>query len=253
MSAPAFAKAHAARCPNCQGAMQAQVFDRLYSGGVELDVCLDCKAIWFDQFESAQLTPGAVIELFRMIHAHNDQPARPLADSMRCPHCTARLALTQDIQRTNRLVYHRCPQGHGRLTTFFQFLREKNFVRDLSKLEIERLAVDVKQVRCSSCGAPIDLARDTSCSHCKAAISILDNDAVVKALSELQSGELQRKAKPDPGRIADALLSPASRRPVARDNPWLQGSAPAPTAGESELFDLVAECIDSLFEEGFKW
>ena len=252
MSSRPLSTSRAATCPSCQGAMQARVFDRQIIGGVELDVCFACKAIWFDQFESAQLTPGAVIALFRMIHDHNAEPARPLADSMRCPHCSARLALTQDVQRTNRLVYHRCPQGHGRLTTFFQFLREKNFIRDLSKGEIEQLAVNVKQVRCSSCGASIDLARDTSCSHCKAAISILDNAAVEKALVELQAGEQQRTAKPDAGKIADALMPTPAQRAMKRDNPWLKGSRPDPTEGESVLFDIVADCIDRLFEGGFK-
>jgi hypothetical protein len=232
--------------------MQPRAFDRQHGGGVELDVCFECKAIWFDQYESAQLTPGAVIALFRMVHDHTAEPTRPLADSMRCPHCTSRLQFTQDIQRTNRLAYHRCPQSHGRLTTFFQFLREKNFVRDLSRGEIEQLAVNVKQVRCSSCGAPIDLGRDTSCSHCRAAISVLDNDAVVKALSDLQSGELKRTARADPVKVAEAVFPTGAQRPAREKNPWLQGRTPEPTTGESVLFDLVSECIDRLFEGGFK-
>ena len=93
--------------------MQPRSFDRQLIGGVELDVCFECKAIWFDQYESAQLTPGAVIALFKMIHEHREATPRRLADSMRCPHCPSRLVFTQDIQRTNRIAYHRCPQSHG--------------------------------------------------------------------------------------------------------------------------------------------
>lgn len=249
MSSPAFTKAHAARCPSCQGAMQPRTFDRQLTGGVELDVCFECKAIWFDQYESAQLTPGAVIALFKMIHEHQGETPHRLADSMRCPHCPSRLVFTQDIQRTNKIAYHRCPQSHGRLTTFMQFLREKNFVRDLSRPEIEQLAVKVKQIRCSSCGGPIDLGRDTSCSHCKAAISILDNDAVVKALAELNAGELHRTSRPDAGKIAAKLYPATPMRYPARENPWLQGSTPV--GASSNVLDLVADCIDSLFDGGF--
>ena len=49
------------------------------------------------------------------------------------------LVHTGDLQRTTRFFYERCPQNHGRLITFFQFLREKNFVRDLSLKEMEEL------------------------------------------------------------------------------------------------------------------
>ena len=122
-------------------------------------------------------------------------------------------------------------------------------MRDLSRPEIEQLAITVKQLRCSSCGGPIDLGRDTSCSHCKAAISVLDNDAVVKALAELNAGELHRTARAGAGKIAAALHPPAATRYPARENPWLQGSTPA--GASSNVLDLVADCIDSLFDGSF--
>jgi hypothetical protein len=124
-----------------------------------------------------------VIELFRLIHEHRDKPARALADTMSCPACATRLVFTQDLQKTNRINYHRCPKGHGRLTTFFQFLREKQFVRTLSPVEVERLRATVKQVRCSGCGAPVDLGKDPACGYCRSPISILDAEAVEKALA----------------------------------------------------------------------
>ncbi|HXN15118.1 MAG TPA: hypothetical protein VN878_01995, partial [Usitatibacter sp.] len=112
--------------------MRQQSFARKPMGEVVLDLCFTCQAIWFDQYESAQLTPGAILELFRTIHAHRDGPPRPVADTARCVVCRARLKLTQDMERTNHFTYYRCPEGHGRFTTFFQFLREKNFVRSLT-------------------------------------------------------------------------------------------------------------------------
>lgn len=186
--------------------MEQRFFEKKPQGKVELDFCFACHAIWFDQYESAVLTPGAVLELFRAIHKHHDQPPRPLGDTLRCPACRTRLALTNDFQRSNRIAYYRCTAAHGRLSTFFQFLREKHFVRDLTKLEIDRLRVNVKQVRCSSCGAPVDLGRDPQCGYCRSPISILDADAVRKTIAELDAKERGRNLG-DPQAIVDNLLA----------------------------------------------
>lgn len=186
--------------------MEQRALDRKPSGKVQLDICFACHGIWFDQYESAQLTPGAVIELFRAIHDHHDQPPRPLGDALKCPTCRDRLAFTNDFQRSNRISYYRCPRGDGRLSTFFQFLREKEFVRDLTRAEIERLKATVKQVRCSSCGAPVDLGRDACCGFCRAPISILDADAVRKTIADLDARERGRHLG-DPREIVDGLLS----------------------------------------------
>jgi hypothetical protein len=185
--------------------MEQRYFERKPSGRVELDLCLACHAIWFDQYESATLTPGSVLELFRVIHKQQGQALRPLGDVLKCPACQTGLALTHDFQRTNRISYYRCPAAHGRLTTFFQFLREKQFVRDLTRPEIEQLKACVKQVRCSSCGAPVDLGKDPQCGYCRAPISILDPDAVRRMLAELDAKERGRKLG-DPQTIVDALL-----------------------------------------------
>ena len=125
--------------------MALRAFERRPIGTAELDICFDCHAIWFDAWESVQLTPGAVIELFRLIHEHRETPMRPLAESSKCPKCDRPLKLTHDIQRTNRITYYRCPEGHGRLSTFYQFLREKNFIRSLSPAEIDRLRATVTE------------------------------------------------------------------------------------------------------------
>lgn len=123
-----------------------------------------------------------------------------------CFGCRAGLQLTHDIQRINRISYYRCPDGHGRFTTFFQFLREKNFVRSLTPGEIDRLKAQVAQVRCSGCGASVDLARDSQCGYCRSAISILDADAVKKTLAELDAQERRRKTV-DPTAALEGLLA----------------------------------------------
>jgi hypothetical protein len=164
---------------------------------------------------------------------------------MACPHCRGRLALTQDVQRTNRFTYHRCPNGHGRLTTFIQFLREKQFVRSLSQPEIESLRATVKQVRCSGCGATVDLARDAACGYCRSPIAVLDAVAVEKALAALGEADRRRTA-PNREELAAAFESlVATHKDASRKGPWRREISPLQST--PALIDLVAEGIGHLF------
>ncbi len=201
------ASAAAARnCPGCAAAMRRETFGRRPMGTVDVDLCFECQAIWFDSYESSQLAPGSVLQLFREIESHGEGAPKPFAPVLRCVTCRERLAFTHDVERTNAFVYYRCPEGHGRFTTFLQFLREKEFVRSLTPLEAQKLAATVAQVRCSSCGAPVDIAHDAQCPYCHAPISILDADAVNHAIESL-GGEDKRSAQVDPGAVLDALLA----------------------------------------------
>ena len=224
-------------CPGCAGAMARQAFARKLTGTLDLDLCFDCQAIWFDAFESPQLTPGAVIELFRTIEAQRARAARPLPEALRCVTCRGRLVLTHDVERTNRITYYRCPQGDGRFTTFLQFLREKEFVRSVTPVEIARLRATVAQVRCSSCGAPVDIAKDAECRYCHAPVSVLDVDAVRRTLDQLEAEE-RRRCTPDPAAAIDGLLE--GRRAARRIDAASQGIA------LREPVDLVHEALSLL-------
>jgi hypothetical protein len=187
--------------------MRRQAYARKPLGTEDLDLCFDCQAIWFDAYESSQLTPGSVLELFRAIEAGRKGPEpRPLPAVMRCVACRESLLLTHDVQRNNRFVYYRCPAGHGRFTTFLQFLREKDFVRSLTNEEIQRLRATVAQVRCSSCGAPVDIGNQAECPYCHAPIAILDADAMRRTLAEYGAAE-ERSHHVDPHAAIDALLA----------------------------------------------
>ncbi len=73
------------------------------------------------------------------------------------------------------------------MTTFFNFLREKDFVRPLSEAQLTQLKRHVQTINCSSCGAPIDLAKGSTCSHCGSPLSFLDvgqAEAMLKTLGE---------------------------------------------------------------------
>lgn len=182
--------------------MNEERFERNVVGQVALDICYPCNAIWFDPMESSELTPGSIIELFRQIHQHRNDGRRLLSAKCNCPVCARTLMLVNDLERSGRFSYYRCPEGHGRLTSFFQFLREKQFVRSLTAVELNGLKAKVAQVRCSGCGAPIDLQKDTACSYCGSPISILDPDAVEKMLQQLQDKE-QRRPSRDPAGLGD--------------------------------------------------
>jgi hypothetical protein len=226
-------------CPGCAVPMRRQSFARRPDGQVTLDLCFECHAIWFDEFESSQLTPGATIELFRLIHERGTPAARPVSDTAGCPVCHRRLALTHDIQRSNRFVYHRCPQRHGRFTTFFHFLREKQFIRSLTNVEIDKLKATVQQVRCSGCGAPVHVERDAACGYCHAPLAILDAGAVQRTLDELTERERSRPA-PDPAGAIDAIL--AGRHADGRRARHERG-------GSGEGMDLVREVLAFLSME----
>jgi hypothetical protein len=158
---------------------------------IEITACAPCNLFWFDKAESIRLKPKAVLELFQYI-GKTGTARKPLATSFRCPLCSTALAPTQDLQRTTRFTYWRCRSDHGRLITFHQFLREKNFIRAPSPAELAKLRATVRQIACSQCGAPVDLAGDSACKHCGAAVALIDPEGVTKALRELAAGASAR-------------------------------------------------------------
>ena len=83
----------------------------------------------------------------------------------------------------------RCPKDHGRLITFVEFLREKDFIRPLSAQQIEELRRNVQIVNCSNCGAPIDLTNSSSCGHCGSPLSMLDMKRAGALVAELREAD----------------------------------------------------------------
>lgn len=222
-----------AKCPNCGDAMAAQVMAGAHAN-VEIDICYPCHAFWFDKMESPALSESAVLDLFKRIHEHKDQPRREIGKRLACPRCRAALAHTFDNQRGNKIEYERCPDGDGRFTTFFQFLREKHFVRSVTPVEMKELRANVSQVRCSGCGAVMSLEK-SKCTHCGAAVSVLDADAVEKTLNTLSAAPpkavQERPANRPPSAFAGKSLRKAKQK--AR-RPWWN---PEPGGGIHDLFD----------------
>lgn len=222
-------------CPSCRAPMQAHRFRRKLGGEVTLDICQRCQGIWFDDFESLQLTPEGVVELFHLIRQQPEGQRLPLAASLFCPRCDGRLIHSQDRVKSGRFNYLRCGE-HGRFISFGQFMIEKGFVRQVSPAEIKQLKLHVAILRCSSCGAPVDIRRETACSHCRAPIAVLDADAVEKALAGYLAG-------------SDGLPRAATMPPFAPGVKRDPGAAAGRGAdAAADLVDLVGAGIANLWQ-----
>lgn len=219
--------------------MRSLALGRRPAGEVVVDLCAPCHLLWFDAFESVQLTPGGTLALFAAIRDGGVADRRPIPSRPACPRCAAPLSETQDLQRTTRFSYYRCPRGHGRLTPFVQFLREKDFIRPLPPADIARLAAQVKVIRCSGCGAPVDLARDTACSHCGAPIATLDPDALARTVGALEAAAAKRTTI-DVDALIDGLAAAQSRQ---RELDRVAGRRPN---GGQVTFDLLDLGLDLL-------
>ena len=157
--------------------------------GLAVDLCAACHVFWFDARESLRLSPGSTLKLFRLIGDATASSGAAAATIVRCPRCRLRLLPVRDMQRSTTFHYLRCPQNHGRLTSFFDFLREKNFIQPLSAQQIEDLRRNVSIVNCSNCGAPIDLAGASSCEHCGSPLSMLDMKQAQDLVVQLQRAD----------------------------------------------------------------
>jgi hypothetical protein len=156
---------------------------------VVLDLCFPCQSFWFDARESLALAPASTLGLFRLIGDHTGKPTATAAELAKCPRCKGRLRLTKDMQRMTRFEYLRCPNDHGRLTTFFEFLKEKDFIRPLTPPQLAELRQSVQSVNCSNCGAPVDLEKRSTCGHCGSPLSMLDMTQAEKLIEQLQRAD----------------------------------------------------------------
>ena len=210
------------KCPHCGAGMVEQTLDGHHGRPVLIDLCHPCQSFWFDSHESPSLTPGSTLALFRVIGEHIARPMRTRADLAKCPRCQARLRRTHDMQRTTRFEYLSCPHGHGRLTTFFDFLREKNFIRPLTPEQIAELRRNIQIVNCSNCGGPVDLTHHAACGHCGSPVSMLDMQQAEALVAQLRKADARATQPVDP---ALPLEMARARREVEQAFAGVQGDA----------------------------
>jgi DNA-directed RNA polymerase subunit RPC12/RpoP len=230
--------------------MDTQALEGIYGADIEVDICFTCHVLWLDKRESLHLSPGGTLELFRALNDHRDDARHSMREANHCPRCQQRLVLMNDIGKAGRFSYFRCAT-HGRLTPFSEFLKEKQFLRTLTPLEQERLKAEIKQVQCSSCGAPVELSKGFACGHCGSPLTVLDPEAVSRTLKELDEADAARKSV-DPV-VAETRASALAAMETMRTDPALHDDS------HSHLFlrrvdgrsmagaDLLTASIDFLF------
>lgn len=192
-------------CSNCGKEMTACPLDSRLGTQITMDVCTGCQAFWFDRRESLQLSPGSTLKLMKFIGEHSSTVKATPPEVLRCPRCGERLSLAHDMVRNMKFTYWTCPGGHGHFIGFFDFLKEKNFIRALSPQEIQQLKQNVQNVNCSNCGASIDLQANSACPYCHSAISMLDMKQQRQMLAQLKEAAEPRPIDPTlPLKLAQA-------------------------------------------------
>lgn len=223
--------------------------DGVYGTGIELDLCFACHVMWLDERESIQLSPRGTLDLFQVLHEHRDDPRHAIGRKLACGRCKRPLSLKHDIGKYGRLSYYACPAKHGRLTPFSEFLKEKQFVRELSRTEQNRVRAELKRVQCSSCGAPVDLMKAFKCGHCGSAIAVLDADAVEKTLRHLETADEKRNGGDPSTREARArALASMEGMRTRPEKLWERGVRRGRPGGEDHV-DLLSASIGALIDK----
>jgi len=215
-----------------------------------IDLCPACRAIWFDRYEDLQLSPAATLKLFGIISKQSAAAASPWPGVTNCPRCSARLLQTHDIQRNTKFQYWRCEAGHGRLMSFIDFLRAKDFVKALTPQQVAELRQNVQTINCSNCGGTLDLGKDTVCAHCGAAISMLDLKQMAKTIEQLQAAAAGRETPADAS-AADAGAGNAGVGDALKGVPQAGGQATDIDALIAAIRLRGGEDRPSLIETGF--
>ncbi len=137
----------------------------------------------------------------------------------------------------------------GQLITFNQFLREKNFIRTPVARRARAARATVKQIACSQCGAPIDLANDNACPHCGAAVALIDPDGVAKALHDLAAGAAPIAPPMPPATsaaLSDAQIDAIFDVARLRES---EGTSDLVAIGAAAIGGIVGALIASRFDE----
>lgn len=232
--------------------MEVHRFTAHTGQALEIDVCYACQGLWLDHSENLQLPPAAVVELFRLLHAHLSDQRHPLQARMDCPRCSRTLAQGFDVVRSGRYMTYRCASRHGRFSTFSSFMVEKGFVRHMTPIEVQDLAKRVGAVYCTSCGAPVDIRKDHACPYCRAAFSLLDPDAVRKALDGYARPHSPGAPVPATVDIADALITIERDRNRAERERLQKGSFGLGRNDAELTGDLLAAGVEIIWKVLFK-
>jgi hypothetical protein len=194
------APTNAARCPSCQAAMAVHRFQRQLGGELTLDLCFACQGIWFDEYESAQLAPAGVLELFRLLHAQHADSAPALAPAvLHCPRCREAAAGLPGQHARRPLRLPAAARNGTAAYSGFCGLHDREGLRAPARRRRNRRTW---RARCRPSAARAAARRWTSaattvCRHCRSPIVVLDPDAVQPGAGRLRpAGEPAGKPRP---------------------------------------------------------
>jgi len=190
---------------------------------ITVDVCTGCQAFWFERHEDLGLTPASTLQLMKYIGDHSATPKPALPDRLMCPRCGSGLTLAHNMSRNVHFVYWQCGSQHGHYINFFDFLKEKNFIRPLSPAEIRHLRETVQEVHCSNCGGSVNLQTSAACPYCHSPISILDlheQQSMLEQLKEAAAAETKPVDPTLPLKLAMAKTDASDYFSIQRHSDW---------------------------------
>lgn len=215
-------------CSNCAKEMTDWKLAGRLGNQFTIDVCPPCQAFWFDHHEDLGLSAASTLQLMKYIGDHSSSPKTAFTGRLMCPRCGSELTLAHNMARNVRFVYWQCASQHGHFISFFDFLKEKNFIRPLSPLEIQHLRETVQEVHCSNCGASVNLQTSSACPFCNSPISMLDlpeQQRMLAQLKEAASGDAKPVDPALPLKLAMAKSETSNYFSVEHDSQWWADSA----------------------------
>ena len=225
------------KCPNCGSQTTDWTLAGRLGAQFTIDVCTPCQAFWFNHHEDLGLTPASTLQLMKYIGDNSNSPKLTFTDRLMCPQCGSALTLAHDMTRNVHFVYWQCPSQHGHFISFFDFLKEKNFIRPLSPVEIQHLRETIHEVHCSNCGAAVSLQANSACPYCHSPISILDLQEQQHLLNKLEEAAHAGPNPVDPAlplKLAMAKAQASNYSFIEHDSQWWADSATR---------DLVVACL----------
>jgi DNA-directed RNA polymerase subunit RPC12/RpoP len=153
--------------------MRVHMLDAHYERQVEVDLCLDCRLVWFDKRESLRLSGLGWIELLGRLQ-HDKASLAPWAGKpLGCARCRKPLQAQANVTRYGRFVSNRCAAGHGTLQSQALLLAERGLVRGPTAHERAAVAAERRDWLCLNCGGPID-GDAVACSYCSTPVLMYD-------------------------------------------------------------------------------
>lgn len=197
------------------------------TGNVEVELCVPCRLVWFDERESLQLSGLGWVELLRRLQ--HDEPAAHVwsGQPLGCLVCRKPLLTRNNQTKYGRFVVQACEQGHGTLRSEATLLAERGLVREPSLAERAAMQREPERFSCLNCGAAVE--GQAQCHFCRTPLMMADLPRLATALRPRSGArELPRSGQMQPwschacGQVLDPTRDaacPQCKHPVFAHRP----------------------------------